>query len=231
MPDSPSILTGRLTAPDYRLPTWATDRLHLVLWDRDSGPEAPLAHAPARGPHGEFRFALTPDAALTMALTGPRQGPRQVVSVGWGDSLDPILAELSWPTDYGPATALGWRGEVSLIGYVEQLHAQEMGELGLAVLELAAHVTPITYRRLPPLPLPGLGDRHGLHVDRPLEDRPEQVYYALAEVESPLVTLAQDALISNLKVVCVASLGEDEGRWDEVVNVPLLVEGISLLAP
>lgn len=231
MPEFPSSLTGRLTAPEYRLPAWAIDRLHLVLWDRDTGPEEPLGHAEASGPHGEFRFTLTPDAILTLALTGHQQGPRQVVSVGWGDTLDPILAELPWPVEADPGVSLGWRGEVSVIGYVEQLHAQEVGELGLAVLELAAHVTPITYRRLPPLPLPGLGDRHGLHVDRPLEERPEQVYYALAEVESALVTLAQDALISNLKVVCVASLGEDEGRWDEVVNVPLLVEGISLLAP
>ena len=92
MSASPTTLTGRLAAPDSPLPAWAVDRLHLALWDRDAGPDAPLAVAPASGPRGDFRLALNEDAALRLALGGHREGPQQAVSLGWGKRWTP-----SWP--------------------------------------------------------------------------------------------------------------------------------------
>lgn len=224
-------LTGHLTAPDQPLPAWAIERLHLALWDRDSGPETPLAAAPTSGPRGKFTLDLSDEAALRLALGGHREGPQQAVSIGWGAALDPVLAVLPWPPDAAQRAALDWTGQVSLIGYVEQLHLQEFGGLALVVLELVGRPTPLTYDRLPALPLPPLGDRHGLHVDRHLEDSLEHVYYLLAEAETPLAALAQDALVSSLQVAAVASLGEQEGGWHEVVNLPLILDALTLIAP
>ena len=231
MSASPTTLTGRLAAPDSPLPAWAVDRLHLALWDRDAGPDAPLAVAPASGPRGDFRLALNEDAALRLVLGGHREGPQQAVSLGWGEALDPVLAILPWPLGAEQNVVLDWTGQVSLIGYVEQFHLQEFGGLALIVLELVGRPVPLTYGRLPDLPLPPLGDRHGLHVDRHLEDTPEHVYYLLVEAETPLAALAQDALVSSLQVAAVASLGDEEGGWHEAVNLPLILDALTLISP
>ena len=99
------------------------------------------------------------------------------------------------------------------------------------MLEVVGRAVPYTYQRLPDLPRPALGDRHGLHEDRHLEDTDEQVYYILADAESPLAAVAQDALVSGLRVVCTTSLGEHEAGWHEFVNIPLVLEQITLIAP
>ena len=220
-------LTGHLTPPDNPLPAWAQDHLSLTLWDRDAGPEAPLVSGPLTGPHGAFDLPLDEGAAQQMALGGLREGPQQLVSIGWGEACDPVLAVLPWRT----GGQLGWQGELTLIGYVEQLHLIEWGGLPLLVLELVGHAAPYTYQRLPPLPLPSTGDRHGLHTDRHLHDTPEGVYYALADAESPLAALAQDALVSSLQVVAELSLGEQEAGWHELVNLPLVLDSLTLVGP
>lgn len=220
-------LTGQLTAPDYALPAWAQDHLTLALWDRDAGPEQPLVSGPASGPHGAFDLPLSDAAAQQMALGGLREGPQQVVSVGWGADRDPGLVELPWRAD----GRLGWDGCVTLLGYVEQLHLLEWDELPLAVLEVVGHVAPFTYRRLPPLPLPATGDRHSLHTDRHLHDTPEHACYLLADADSPLAALAQDALVSSLQVVALASLGEQAAGWHELVSLPLVLDSLTLIGP
>ncbi len=233
MPDSIRTLAGRLTAPDVTLPDWAVDHLHLALWDRDHGPESAFLHAPLHGPTGAFSLALDEESTLKLAMIGHRAGAQHVASIGWGKARDPILAHLPWPKDWPDkkTVTLGWNGWVMLIGYVEQIHIQEIGGLPLAVLEFCGRAAPITYRRLPPLPQSADGDRHGLHTDRHLEDSPEQVAYLLADAESPLAAAAQDALVSSLQVVCVASLGAQDARWHEVVNVPLLLDALTLIGP
>ncbi len=224
---TPHHLTGQLTMPDYALPRWAQDRLALALWDRDTGPEPPLSSGPVSGPHGAFDLPLPAAAAQQMALGGLREGPQQLITVGWGAERDPALAELPWRAD----GALGWDGRVTLIGYVEQLHLLEWGALPLAVLEVVGHVAPFTYRRLPALPLPPTGDRHGLHTDRHLHDAPEHVYYLLADADSPLAALAQDALVSSLQIVALAGLGEQEAYWHELVSLPLVLDSLTLIGP
>jgi hypothetical protein len=226
-------INGRVTAPDYTLPDWAHHNLHLIVWDRDDDSETPILQGALNGPAGNFSLMTTQDAQLSFALVGQREGPQHLASIGWGAALDPLLTIQAWPNTGGAAgpIALDWDGTVKVRGYVEQLHIQEIGGLPLAVLELVGHTLPVTYQRLPPLPLPALGDRHGLHTDRHLDDRAEQVYYLLADAESPLAAIAQDALVSSLRVVCVASLGMQEAGWQAIVNVPLVLDEISLIAP
>lgn len=207
-----------LTSFSYNLPPWAVNRLGLIIWNRDSGPQSPLLRVAPLGPTGRCDQNVP---------AGPSDADRLVVTIGWGASLEPVLAHLPWKW----GGRLDWNGTTTLIGYVEQLHLQEWAGLSLLVLELVGHVAPITYRRLPPLPAPAVGDRHGLHTDRPLEDSPEQVYYLLAEAESPLATLAQDALVSSLRVVATASLGPGGGGWHELVNLPLTLDGLTLIGP
>ncbi len=207
-----------LTVPAYTLPAWAVDHLGLIIWSRDTGPQAPLLRAAPQGPAG--RYTLDLPAATSDPV-------RLVTTIGWGAALEPVLAHLPWSGGDPP----GWDGTVTLIGYLEQLHLQEWSGLPLVVLELVGQAAPITYRRLPPLPIPALGDRHGLHTDRPLEESAEQVYYLLAEAESPLAALAQDALVSSLRVVAVASLGVEEAGWHALVNLPLVLDALTLIGP
>ncbi len=226
-------LTGRLTAPDVALPAWAQAGLYLALWDRHEGPESIIARTSVVGPRGVFRLELSDEATSRLAAVGPGEGQRGLVTVGWGEALDPALAILPWPEDGAcrEPVDLGWDGTVTLIGYVEQLHFQEVGGVPLAILELSGYPAPFTYRRLPPLPLPASGDRHGLHADRRLDDAREQVAYLLADAESPLTTAALDALVSSLRVVGVASLGVQEARWHAIVNVPLVLDALTLIGP
>ncbi len=228
----PHAIAGDLTAPDFPLPAWAQGRLSIALWDRDQGPERALACATATGPHGAFRLDLDAAAQAALSLTGYRPAPQHVVSVGWGQARDPVLANLPWPADWAARKRLNlaWDGQVTLIGHVEQIHYQEAGGLLLAALELSGYAAPITYRRLPPLPASS-ADRHGLDADRRLDDAPEQVAYVLLDAESPLATVALDALVSSLRVVCVASLGPQEGGWHAVVDLPLLLDALTIVGP
>lgn len=225
---SPNQLTGQVCAPGYSLPTWAQDHLTLTLWDRDAGPDRAIVGGPVTGPDGRFTLPLPDEAALQMAMVGHGEGPQHIVSVGWGADSNPALAELPWQDD----GQLGWDGTVRLTGFVEQLHLLEWGGMPLSVLEVVGHTLPHTYRRLPPLPLPPLGDRHGLNTTiRHLEDSPEQVWYALADPDSPLAALTQDALVSSLRVVAYCSLGEYDAYWHDLVNVPLVLDSLTLIGP
>ncbi len=233
MSQATRIVTGLLAAPGFALPEWAQGRLHLAVWDRSQGPERPILHGPVSGPEGAFRLELRPeDLPRLAAAASGGHGPQHLATVGWGASLNPALAHLLWPEEWAERDwlNLGWQGQVTLVGYVEQMHLQEVGGLHLAILELVGHAAPPSYRRLPPLPLPPAGDRHGPGDDRSPGGAPDQVYYLLAEVESPLAAAAQDALVSNLRVVCLAGLGAQEAYWHEVVNVPLVLEALTLVA-
>jgi hypothetical protein len=226
-------LTGRIVAPDYRIPSWAQTMLHIAVWDRDVGAEEAILQASLSGPEGSFSIELSGEAALQLAMIGHRAGPQHIVSIGWGESLDPVMVNLPWPGNWSETDSLspGWDGTLTVIGYVEQLHIEEFGGIPLAILEVAGRATPITYQRLPSLPVPVVGDRHGLDTDRALEDTGEQVYYLLADAETPLAALAQDALVSSLRIVATASLGPQEGHWHELVNLPLMLDKITLIGP
>ncbi|GAB4574428.1 MAG: hypothetical protein Kow0077_20960 [Anaerolineae bacterium] len=224
---SDQTLRGQLMAAGGALPEWAQAHLYIALRDRDDAPENPMTTGPVSGPQGTFALPLDPEAAIKLALPSHRDGPHHLATLGWDTALNPALAELPWQA----SGILNWDGAVTLTGYVEQLHLLEWGGLPLAVLELAGWLVPHTYRRLPPLPLPVPGDRHHLHADRHLHDSPEQAYYLLADADSPLTALAQDALVSNLRVVAFCSLGEQAAGWHELVNIPLVLDSLTLIGP
>lgn len=222
MSDSSRFITGRLTAPDFALPEWAQGHLYVGLRQREPDPAGTLLSLPMTGANGTFQIPADDMGKDTVAL----------VAVGWGEALNPVLANFFLPEDRAAQDSLdlGWDGSVTVIGYVEQMHWQQVGELPLAVMELVGYAVPPTYRRLPPLPLPAIGDRHGLHTDHP-DNVTEQVYYLLTDAESPLAAAAQDALVSSLRVVCTASLGTQEARWYEIVNLPLVLDALTLIGP
>jgi hypothetical protein len=233
MTDPARILAGTLVPADLPVPPWARDHLWIALWDRDQGPDQVIARTQVTGPEGAFRFALGAGQLTDLALTGHRPGPHHLVSLGWGEALAPLLTCLPWPEDWAERERLDlcWDHRAAQIGFVEQMHCLEVGTLPVAVLELAGYPLPFTYRRLPPLPLPASGDRHGLHTDRRLDDAEEQITYFLVGAESPLASIAQDALVSQLRVVAVGSLGRQSASWHDLVNLPLVLEELTLIAP
>jgi len=56
-------------------------------------------------------------------------------------------------------------------------------------------------------------------------------YTFLALADSIHAEYLHHALVSELAADCFAILGPQEGRWHEIVGMPLLVDGITLLAP
>jgi hypothetical protein len=46
--------------------------------------------------------------------------------------------------------------------------------------------------------------------------------------DSPLLTLAQDALVSKLRVYCFGRLAEKDGGWHEHFALPILLEAMTV---
>jgi hypothetical protein len=56
-------------------------------------------------------------------------------------------------------------------------------------------------------------------------------YTCLALADSIYAEYLHHAMVSELAVDCLAAFGPEEGRWHEIVGLPLLVEAVTLLAP
>lgn len=195
---------GQLTG-QYRIPAYAQAMLCLV-------PEGGKG-SQVQGQRGSFTLDTSP----------PSTGPLRLV---WGSAAGPILAV--WdrlPDDL----RLDWDGRVKVGGFVERLHAREVGGLEVVIAEVVGGPLPADH-----VGLPSLGDmRHGLYA-RTSDDEPlykDQVYPFVILAENNLASLAQDALVSGLAVDAYGSLASDENRWHEVVGLPLLLDMLTLLAP
>jgi hypothetical protein len=52
----------------------------------------------------------------------------------------------------------------------------------------------------------------------------------LAPDEGPLLALAQDALVSKLRVYCFGHLADEDGHWHDHFALPVLLEAMTLFA-
>jgi hypothetical protein len=194
-------IDGQLTA-DLRLPAYARDMLYVVTEN---------ASAQTRGKNGLFSLDVAPDGSLRLA---------------WGAPNGPMLA--IWEA-IPQSLKLDWDGRVRIGGFIERLHALEVGGLEVIVIEVVGGPFAADY-----VGLPSLDDmRRGVFA-RPPDVEPlgkDQVYPFIVLAESNMAALAQDALVSGLSVDAYGALASDEGRWHEVVGLPLLLDRLTLLAP
>ncbi len=186
---------------DFRIPAYAQDMLFIV-----SGANT----VQARGKNGTF------------PLDVPSDGPLHLT---WGAG-GPILAVWSAVPE---RLHFDWDGRVKVGGFIERLHAREVGGLELVVAEVVGGPLAVDH-----VGLPSLGDMRNGIFSRPSDAEPlgrDQAYPFIALAESNLASLVQDALISGLAVDAYGSLASEAGRWHEVVGLPLLLETLTLLAP
>jgi hypothetical protein len=198
--NSNSGTSGQLT-DEFRIPTYAQDMLFIVTGEGSSQ---------AQGKQGKY----TLDSA-----------PQETVRLTWGASDGPALAywsETEWPT-------ARWDGRVKIGGFVERLHARELGGLEVVIIEVVGGLLPANH-----VGLPSLNDmRNGIFA-RPSDSEPfgtDQSYPFVILAESNLSGIAQDALVSGLAVDAYGSLASEAGRWHELVGLPLLLDSLTLLAP
>jgi hypothetical protein len=197
-------LDGQLTGK-YRIPAYAQAMLFLV-------PEGAQA-SQVQGERGSFSL----DAERTSSAP---------LRLAWGNAAGPILAV--WDLPPGDLH-LDWDGRVRVGGFIERLHAREVGGLEIVIADVVGGPLPADH-----VGLPSLDDmREGVYA-RTSDAEPltrGQVYPFVSLAESNLAALAQDALVSGLAVDAYGSLAADDNRWHEVVGLPLLLDMLTLHAP
>ena len=196
-------LSGQLTST-WRIPAYARD----LLWlESESGV------VKAEGAQGLFTLS----------------DPAAVLTLRWGGADGPALRQLRWQAD-----SLEWGGDVQIGGYVDALHITEMDELPAAISLLHIGGQPLkpgmaaypnrAARAHVPYPVPSFFD--GL-----AEDVPETVTTWLALEDSPVLILAQDALVSKLRVHCFGHLAEQNAGWHDLFALPIALSGMTIFAP
>jgi hypothetical protein len=161
-------------------------------------------------------------AAQTEGRNGLFQlpAPAPTVIVRWGSADGPALVQLRWRTD-----SLDWDGAIRVGGFVDTMHLT--GEpYPIALLHVGGQ--PLRHDTLP---YPGAGQRLvAPSFADGIADVDEGVTTWLAPDESPLLSLAQDALVSKLRVYCFGHLADEEAGWHTHFALPILVEAMTLFA-
>lgn len=130
----------------------------------------------------------------------------------------PVLAHLHWQVD-----SLAWDGAVRIGGYIDVQHI--MGDEALPAPLVVLHVGG------QPL-LPSVNPlRPPLSFDDALADTDWTTAAWLAFDDHPALTLAQDALVSKLRVWCFGALADDDSGLHELIDLPILLESMTLFAP
>lgn len=204
-----AIVTGQLAANSavWTIPAYAQKMLWLT------GADAPVQTS---GPQGTFE--------LTVSDVGDG-----VIDLAWGVAHGPLLAR--WPVTLADAPiTFEWRGTVGIGGFIERLHAFETRSLELVVAEIVGALLPPRYPRLPTLEQMRRGVFQRDDISQS-PDVPEFTYPVIALADSISADFLHHAMVSELAVDCLAVLGAQDGRWHDIVGLPLLVESLSLLSP
>jgi hypothetical protein len=98
------------------------------------------------------------------------------------------------------------------------------------VAEIEGDLLPAGYGHLPTLADMRAGPFQR-HDETDLADARSFTYTFLALADSVFAEYLHHAMVSELAVDCLATLGPQDGRWHEIVGLPLLLDSISLLAP
>lgn len=164
----------------------------------------------AEGAHGLFTLSAPTDAVI----------------IRWGSPAGPALRHLRWISD-----TLDWNGSVAVGGYIDALHTTELPGLPEALAILFVGGAPL---RSDALPFPTSGQR-GQPLTPPAfaaacVDMDESVTTWLALDSSPVLALAQDALVTKLRVHLYGRLVDDRHALAEHIALPIALEAITVFA-
>jgi hypothetical protein len=146
------------------------------------------------------------------------------ITVYWGKQNAP-LTQLTLKQD-----TYGWGGDVRLGGFVTAIHFRYMEQLDieLAIMMMEAYPLKPTVR-----PYLSASDRASLPYSPPDfldgidDDVPEGVTMWLAEIDSPLVGLMQDAMNQGHRVYAFGHLADEEQGWHHIFALPILLEAVT----
>lgn len=141
---------------------------------------------------------------------------------------------LRWGNDEGPILAVWaeqknatWNGTIHIGGFVERLHALELGGMELIIAEIVGGAFPANKHILATLDEMKQGIFSHPAEDEPIGER--MVYPFVLEPESNLAGFVQDALVSGIAVDAVGRLADDKRGLQALTGLPLLLESLSLL--
>lgn len=185
----------------WSLPAYAQPYIHMMPSVNQT--------IPVIGNKGQFELDIVPDN----------------VTICWGERGAP-LRQLAWTDN----DSLDWDGQVQVGGFVTAIHFAYMEQLDmeLAIMSVEAyplkpHVTPYlpaqardTLPYSPPDFLDGVDDSHS-----------EGVTTWIAEVDSPLVGLMQDAMNQGHRIYTFGQLASEEQGWHHIFALPILLEAVT----
>ncbi len=155
--------------------------------------------------------------------------PAEVLTVRWGNANGAPLAQLRWQVD-----ALDWDGAVRVGGFIDTMHSTEIAALPAPIVVLTVGGQPL---RPGTRPFPALAERKRSPYAPPSfsegidEEIDESITTWIAFEEDASLTLAQDALVSKLRVYLYGRLAEQKAGWHEYFALPVALEGMTIFAP
>jgi hypothetical protein len=196
-------LSGQI-ADKWNIPNYAQEMLWL---------SSEFGAVQAEGPQGAFTLPA----------------PAEVLTIRWGGPDGAPLAQLRWKAD-----SLDWDGRVRIGGYIDAMFIGEVGDLPEPVSVLHVGGQPLRPNTSPfprhkdrrnlPYPLPSFEDGIATEVH-------EGMTTWIAYDEAPALSLAQDALVSKLRVYCFGRLAPHAWAWHKQFAEPIVLEAMTLFAP
>lgn len=155
--------------------------------------------------------------------------PADLLTLRWGGAEGPALVQLRWHAD-----SLDWDGAVRIGGFVDALHLTELDGLPdtLSILQVGGQPLKSGYA-----PYPALSERKRVPFAVPAfhdgvaGDADEGITTWVAFTDSPVMVLAQDALVSKLPVYCFGSLAGEDAGWHENFALPVVLEAMTIFPP
>ncbi|GAB4515782.1 MAG: hypothetical protein OHK0046_19740 [Anaerolineae bacterium] len=196
--------TSGLLTANWTIPAYAREALWLET-------ETDLVQV--EGPQGVFRL----------------NAPAQELTLRWYGEDGPALARLPWRAD-----SLGWDGRITLGGYLDAIHINQ-----LPGLEMAVDVLSLGGHPLQPGTSPYLNSKQRARVPYAQPDFhaalvssiPESATTWLVAEDSSLAAAAQDALMNNVRLYLFGRLADDESGWGDHFALPILLEAVTLFTP
>ena len=177
---------------------------------------------------------LTSDSGAAVRVEGGKglftlDVPAKVLTLRWGGADGAPLTQLRWQVD-----SLEWDGSVRLGGFIDAMHITTIAALPAPIVVLSVGGQPLKPgikpfpaagdRQRTPYPVPAFGDG----ID---DEIGEGVTTWVAFEEDAALTLAQDALVSKLRVHLYGRLAEQKTGLHELFALPITLEGMTLFAP